>query len=61
MLGDDAPVLADYDAIGVSMDLDGTTDSIGGDGVLIIVKAHQAGLRDRRRYRVEAIERAEIS
>ena len=44
MLGDNTPVLADYDAIRISMNFDGTTDSAGGYRVLVVVKPHQAGL-----------------
>src|ERR1700683_3161297 len=56
MLGDDTAVLTDYDAIGISMNLNRTTDCTGRDRVLVVVKAHQAGLRDRCRHRVESIE-----
>src|SRR5208283_5028929 len=60
MLGDNPPVLADYDAIGISMNLNRTTDCTGRHRVLVVVEAHQAGLRDRCRYRVEPIEPAGI-
>src|SRR5258708_9006598 len=56
MLGNDASVLADYDAVGVSMDLDRPTDRARRDRVLVVVEAHQAGLRDRCRHRVESVE-----
>ena len=45
MLGDDPPILADYYAIGIGMDLDRTTDSTGSDRVLVVVETNQAGLR----------------
>src|ERR1700677_1538040 len=60
MLGDDTPVLADYDAIGISVNLNRTTDCTGRHRVLVVVEAHQAGLRDRCRHRVESIEPAGI-
>ena len=60
MLGDDPPVLADHDAVRIGMDLDRTPDGAGGHRVLVVVEAHQAGLRDRRRHRVESVEPAGI-
>src|SRR6476620_11365995 len=60
MLGNDASVLADYDTVGVSMDLDRSSDGTGRDRVFVVVEAHQAGLRDRCRYRVESVEPAGI-
>jgi hypothetical protein len=60
MFGDDAPVLADYDAIRIGVNFDGTTDSTRGYRVLVVVKAHQASLRHRCRHRVESIEPAGI-
>src|SRR5438132_2470944 len=60
MLGDNAPVLADYDAIGIGMNLDRTPDRTGRHRVLVVVEAHQAGLRDGCRHRVESIEPAGI-
>ena len=60
MLGDDLAVLADHDAVGIGLDFDGSTDRPGRDRVLVVVEAHQAGLRDRRRRAVEAIEPASI-
>ena len=56
----DAPVLADYDAIRIGVNFDGTTDGTGGYRVLVVVEADQAGLRDRSRHRVEAVEPAGI-
>ena len=60
MLGNDASVLADHDAVGIGMDLDRPPDGAGGDRVFVIVEAHQAGLRDRCRHRMESIEPAGI-
>ena len=57
MFGDDAPVLADYDAIRIGMDLDRTPDGAGGYRVFVVVETHQAGLRDRSRHGVESIDR----
>src|SRR4029079_5883373 len=60
MLGNDPAVLADYDAIGIGMDLDRTSDRAGRHRVLVVVEAHQTGLRDRCRHCVESIEPAGI-
>ena len=60
MLGHDPPVLADHDAVRVSMDLDRPSDRTGCYRVFVVVEANQAGLRDRRRHRVEAVEPAGI-
>src|SRR3954447_3416139 len=60
MLGDDPSILADYDAVRIGMDLNRTSDRAGSYGVFIVVEADQAGLRDRCRHRVEAIEPARI-
>src|SRR3954468_4694473 len=60
MLSDDPPVLADYDAICISMNLDRTSDRTGRHRVLVVVEPHQACLRDRRLHRVESIELASI-
>ncbi|MEA2987739.1 MAG: hypothetical protein QOG83_450 [Alphaproteobacteria bacterium] len=60
MFGNNPPVLADHDAVGIGMDLDRTPDSAGGHGVFVIVEAHQAGLGDRCLHRVEAIEPTRI-
>ena len=58
MLGHDPPVLADHNAIGVSVDVDRTADRAGAHRVLVIVEPDQAGFRDRGRQGVEAIEAA---
>src|ERR1700685_1293289 len=60
MFSNDPPVLADHDAVGIGMDFDWTTDCTGRHRVLVVVEAHQAGLRDRCRHRVESIEPAGI-
>ncbi|MEA2907485.1 MAG: hypothetical protein QOI12_4872 [Alphaproteobacteria bacterium] len=60
MFGHDPPVLADHDAVRIGMDLDRTPDSTGGHGVFVVVEAHQAGLGDRCRHCVEAVEPARI-
>src|SRR5206468_5171595 len=60
MLADDPPILADHDAIRIGMNLDRTPDRTGRHRVLVVVEAHQAGLRDRCRHRVESIEPAGI-
>lgn len=60
MLGNDAPVLTDYDALVIGMDLDRAPDGAGRDRVFVVVEAHQAGLGDRCRHRVESVEPAGI-
>jgi hypothetical protein len=60
VFGYDPAVLADHDAVGIGMNLDRTPDGAGRHRVLVVVEAHQAGLRDRRRHGVEAIEPAGI-
>ncbi len=60
MLGDDRAVLADDDALGIGMDVHRSADSTRCHRVLVAVEAYQAGLRDRRRDRVEPVERPAI-
>src|SRR5262245_47138616 len=60
MFSDDPPVLADHDAIRIGKDFDGPADSTGSHRVFVVVEAHQAGLGDRRRHRVEAVKPARI-
>src|SRR5438477_5308238 len=60
MLGDDPSILTDHDAVGIGMNLDRTSDCAGSYRVFVVVEAHQAGLRDRRRHRVEPVEPAGI-
>ena len=61
MFGDDAAVLADHHAIGVGLDLDRSPDGAGADRVLVVVEANEAGLRDRCRQCVEAVEPASVA
>src|SRR6187401_2003664 len=56
MLRNDTSVLADYYTVGIGMNLDRPTDRARRDRVLVVVEAHQAGLRDRCRHRVESVE-----
>jgi hypothetical protein len=60
-VADNPAVLADHDAVRIGVNLDRTPDRAGGHRVPVVVKAHQAGLRDRGRHRVEAIEPADIN
>ena len=60
MFGDDPPVLADHDAVRIGVDFDGTADRTGGHRVFVVIEAHQAGLRDRRRHCMEPVEPASI-
>ena len=58
MLGNDYPLLPDYKAISVSLDLDRTPNGAGGDGVFVGVKADKAGLGDRGRQSMKAVKAA---
>ena len=60
MLGDNPPVLADYDPVRIGMNLDWPSNRAGSDRVFVVVEAHQAGLRDRCRDGMEAVEPARI-
>ena len=61
MLADHPPILPDLDPLGVGPDLDRTTDRRGRDRVFVAVEAHEAGLGDRRRHRMEAVEPAGVA
>jgi hypothetical protein len=56
MLRNNSSILTDHDAVGISLDPDRASDRAGRDRVFVVVEAHQTGLRDRRRHRMEAIE-----
>src|SRR5207248_8169758 len=58
VIADDRALLADDDALGISLDLDRPADRARADRVLVVVKPHQAGLRDGRLDRVEPVEPA---
>ena len=60
VLGNDASILTDHDAIGIGLNLDRTPDSAGCDRVFVIVEAHQTGLRNRRRHGMESVKPAGI-
>jgi hypothetical protein len=49
MFRDDATILANDNAIAIGMDVDRPPDGAGVHRVLVVVEAHQAGLRHRRR------------
>src|SRR5947207_15883008 len=55
VLADDLAILADYDAIGIGMNLDWPTDRLGHHRVFVVVEANEAGLgyrgRTASRYR----------
>ena len=55
-----APLLADDDPIGVSVNFDRPANGAGADRVFVIVKANQAGLRHGSRQSVKSIEPAAI-
>jgi lambda family phage portal protein len=56
MFSDRAAVLAHLDPLGVSADLDGTSHCAGGDRVVVVVEADEAGFGDRGRDGMEAIK-----
>jgi hypothetical protein len=56
VITDNRAVLADHNAIGIRLDLDRPADSARGGRILVVVEAHQAGLRHRCLDRAEAIE-----
>src|SRR3954452_3523536 len=60
MIGDDAAVLTDLDSVRIGSDLDRPSDRAGADRVAVIVEPHEAGLRDRGRHRMEAVEATRI-
>src|SRR5690606_19856734 len=60
MLADHTAVLAELDPVSVGADLDRAPDGAGHHRVLVVVEAHQAGLRRRDRRRAEAVERPGI-
>ena len=45
VFGDDPPVMADYDVIGVGMELDRSPDSAGVHRIVVVVEADEAQLR----------------
>ena len=57
MLGDDPPVLADDDAVGVGVDVGlPAPDRARAHRIAVVVEPHEAGLRHRGRQRVESVE-----
>src|ERR1700731_2715987 len=58
VIANDRAVLADDNALGISLDLDRPANRARADRVLVVVEPHQAGLRDRRLDRVEPVEPA---
>src|SRR6516162_7789114 len=56
MLANNYTILADHDVIGISLDLDRPADGKRDDRVLVVVKPHETGLRDRGLHRVEPVE-----
>lgn len=56
VLTDDRAILADDDAVGISMDLDRPTDGARQHRVFVVVEAHRAGLRHRRGNAMVAVE-----
>ena len=60
MLGDNASVLADYDAIRIGMNLDRTPTALAATEYLLLSKRTRQVFETRRRHRVEIIEPASI-
>src|SRR5215831_6826062 len=54
MLGNSSAVLADDDAIRIGVNFDRPPDRARRYRVFVVIEAHQAGLGDRRRHRMEA-------
>jgi hypothetical protein len=47
MVGNDASVLADHNAVGVGVNLDRSSDCAGRDPVFVVIEPRQTGLRDQ--------------
>ncbi|KXW84202.1 hypothetical protein AUT27_15060 [Enterococcus faecium] len=60
VLGDDAPVLPDLDALGVGSHFDRAANGGGHDRVSVVVEAYEAGRGHRSGDGVEAVEAASI-
>ena len=60
VLPHDLAVLPELDALGIGADFYRPTDGATIHGVAVLVEADEAGLRDRRRHGMEAVERADV-
>ena len=60
MATDNLAVLPAFQPVGIGPDLDRAPDRAGIDRVAVLVEPHEAGLGDRCRHHVEAVERADI-
>jgi hypothetical protein len=60
MLRHDAPVLADHDALGVGVNVDGAADRASAHRVFVVVEPDETRLRHRGRQRMEPVEAAAI-
>src|SRR5271166_5288002 len=58
MPGDDGSVLPDHETTGIGLNLDRPANGAGGNGVFVGVEPDKAGLRNRCRRRVKAVEAA---
>src|SRR6202008_4205398 len=58
MLANDGAILADDDALGISLDLDRPADGPRSDREFVVVEARQAGLGNRGLRRAEAVKPA---
>ena len=58
MFADNLAILPDDDPVGISMNVNGATNAAGQNRVFVGVKAHEAGLRDRRWHGMEAVKAA---
>src|SRR5271167_3978430 len=58
MFANDGAILPDDDTIGVSLNLDRASHSLGRDRVFVPVEGDEAGLRDRGHDGVKAVEAA---
>lgn len=60
MLSDDLAVLPDDEALGIGVDFDRAPACLRVDRVFVIIEADEQGPRNRRRQRMESIERPSI-
>src|ERR1700728_2798819 len=60
MFRHDAPVLADQDALGVGVNVDGAADRAGAHRVFVVVEPNEASRRHRGQQCVEPVEAAAI-
>src|SRR5215813_1389989 len=60
MFGNDPAVLADHNAVCISLDLNGPADRTRCHRVLVVIEAHQTSLGDRGWHGMESVEPTSI-